>query len=399
MRRTARLSARGAAVLVAVVLAAPAAGPAAAAAPVQAPAQVTPTDLGAQIKVLSRSEYVDPLRNRHLLGELINTGPLVESIIVHLDLLDASGRRIGATDISPPLGWLKTGGKAPFDKAMPPDQQFATWRVRDIDALPAQREPTQNFAFLNLTGPQGAGDSQIIRGTIRNDNGYRVDIVKVAFTFHNASGGIVFYQNTVAVPVNASSIGPGESVAFSIPRTYEPPGTDIGRYAGVAEGNEPGSPTPSSPARRAAGGPLPTVRRAPGQVGLVPTGQVPPSDPRPRAGVPAPSASDLAAAANPPAPVMRTAPAPVRAPAGPPPPIIDPQPAAATGPSYASSWVPALLILGIGGVALLLLGRQLAAWRGARAERRRLRRDAAAAGAAVPAPQAAAVAARRTRSA
>jgi len=358
-----------AAVLAATALVAGSALPAAAVDRCPDPRTVTP---GNPIIVCSTSSYVDAEGITHLLGELYNPGGLVEAPAAVLTVQTSAGTR--RDRVYPPFGWLDTGKRVAFDDRVARGISVQSFGVIELQGLTPVARPNNGFTFSNLVFATGPSDDQAVRGTVTNASATATEGIKIAFTAYDAGGHIAWYQPYI-VTGNNRRVQPGQVSDFSIPRNDVPASAIIGQGTLVAEGNEPASLIPGAPPQRALGTPPTTVPRRGPSLGPV-ASHAPVDQPNP-AGVPAPGSSAVAGVAKPGTEPLRHDAKFVRRAAGPLPSLVA-EPVAVNKPVTTSAYAPVLLVGGLGLVALILLGRQLAAFRGALAERRQARKARAA---------------------
>jgi len=328
---------------------------------------------GNPIALCSTSSYVDQVGITHILGELYNPGSLVESPAADVEVTTGAGTH--AERVYPPYGWIDSGKRAPFDLRVPAGTSVSSFRVIALEGLTPVARPDNDFTFSNVVYGAAATDSQAVSGTVTNSSPVAVEGIKVSFTAYDAGGRIAYYQPYI-VTGNNRRVQPGDTQTFSIPRNSVPPNALVGPGSLLfAEGNEPLSLIAGAPAQRALGTPPANVRRSPRTIPGVESHN--PATDRAPAGVPAPGPSALAGFASPGSEPLRHDPKRVRRAGGPLPALVT-VPVASRAPTTTAVWAPLLIVGGLGLLALTLLARQLAAFRGALAERREARRARAA---------------------
>jgi len=328
---------------------------------------------GTALQLCSESRYVDSVGVTHLLGFIRNPGQLVQVPAARIAVVRPDNTRVEVTAYTP-LADLPTGASTLFDYEF--DGPVTSAEVIALTGQPALTQPNDMFRVGGVRFG-GASDDQVVSGTLTNDTGRKIVVVKLGYVAFDRGGTIAWYGPTVITSDNRG-LDPGSTTEFSVPRR------DIPSYAVLdptapfffAQGNEPSADVPAGPASRVAGSSLAPVPRtaagasAPRSHGVV-------TDTGLAGGVRPPSAADLAAAAHPGTATPSHDPVVTRrAAAGALPGLIDAAPAKATTDDGTTKWFgPLLILLAVGLIAGRMLRRDAAATREARALRRAARED------------------------
>lgn len=211
---------------------------------------------GVQILPATVSMYLDANADRHVVGELQNTGTTnIESIQVDFAFFDSAGTQLGTDFTNSALARLSPGEKSSFHEVFTTPAGYDHYAA-SVSAMDAPDVPNHNFTAGATIGPADANGLRPITGTVRNDNTTDADFVNVVFTFYN--GSVVVNEDDAFV--NDDTIAPGGSSVVESSVSAAPAFTT---FTIRAESNSPAAPS-ASPSPSPSPSASPTASPSPG---------------------------------------------------------------------------------------------------------------------------------------
>jgi hypothetical protein len=195
------------------------------------------------LRLTGVNTYVDPVSGAfHIDGEVVNTGPAVDSVAAVLDLVDAHGRVLDTETAYTSVQVLLHGDRSGFD-----DQISAKPAGFDHVVLshflgqPHLVTPSHGITVtVTQANPNpGPTTSQAMSGTVRNDEPYIIQLVKVVVTFYKSDGSLAWVANTVA-SVTDPNLKPGGTLPWFVPEHEGYP--SWATYSIAVTANEDGAP-------------------------------------------------------------------------------------------------------------------------------------------------------------
>jgi len=171
---------------------------------------------------------------KQVYGYLTNTGPEVESPVVHVAYLDANGNKIGSLDAFPATAWLKTGESVGLSEIIFPPAGLASVKLEEVDGLTPQADASHHLP-LAVDMPFPASGPTIVSGTVTLDEPARPLLIKIVVSAFRADGSLAWVAPTDATG-NGDIIPQGTTVPWLVNRYPYYPAFD--HVTTIAEINE-----------------------------------------------------------------------------------------------------------------------------------------------------------------
>jgi hypothetical protein len=176
----------------------------------------SPTATAAPVlRLLSATQWgPDSIGFEHAVGEIVNNGPGVASLVeVDLDFFNKTGTLLSTDFTFALVDDMYPGDRSPFEDAFIPPSGYDHFRVTSITSA-LSSPPNHNFT-TTVTNQfvDSIGESHIV-GTVRNNNLTTAQFVEPVFTFYNAAGQAVASDFTFVNTGATSSIAAGGTAAF-----------------------------------------------------------------------------------------------------------------------------------------------------------------------------------------
>ncbi|HVU73164.1 MAG TPA: hypothetical protein VHE83_09405 [Mycobacteriales bacterium] len=195
------------------------------------------------LRLTGLNSFVDPSTGAfHIDGEIVNTGAPVDSVAAVLNLVNAEGKVIAQETAYASIQVLLHGGRSGFD-----DQMSARPFGLDHIALshflaqPHLVTPSRGLTVTvtSVNRSPTLTDPQLMTGTVRNDEPYIVQLVKLVITFYKANGDVAWVANTLSA-VQDPNFQPKQTLSWSVPSHEGYP--DWSTYSIAYSANENGAP-------------------------------------------------------------------------------------------------------------------------------------------------------------